>query len=197
MFCTLTDRDLKPDNIGFDHRGEVKLFDFGLAKELDDSILAGSSSDFYELTGNTGSLRYMAPEVALKVPYNLSADVYSFGLLLWQICSLALPYDGMNRAEYFEYVVQGSDRPTLDPTWSTLIRVLLKRSWDPSPSRRPVMSAVRQGIKSEISALRHDPHERKQTFAPLESQQLHKSLVTPSQQNSFANMFRSRNRISP
>ena len=53
-------RDLKPDNIGFDIRGDVKLFDFGLAKELDDSMK--SCEEFYELSGNTGSLRYMAPE---------------------------------------------------------------------------------------------------------------------------------------
>lgn len=174
----------------------MKLFDFGLAKELDDTIMAGSSTDFYELTGNTGSLRYMAPEVALKEPYNLSADVYSFGLLLWQICSLDLPYDGVTRADHYEYVIKGSDRPTLDPTWSTSIRVLLKRSWDPSPSQRLAMSAVGNGIKREISALRRDPEERKQTVTTAVSQQVHKSAAPPSQQNSLVNMLRSRTRIS-
>ena len=55
-------RDLKPDNIGFDKDGVLKLFDFGLAKELkpEDEKPDGR----YELTGNTGSRRYMAPEVA-------------------------------------------------------------------------------------------------------------------------------------
>lgn len=51
-------RDLKPDNIGFDVRGDVKIFDFGLAKELDPSLRHGCT-EFYELSGNTGSLRYM------------------------------------------------------------------------------------------------------------------------------------------
>jgi serine/threonine protein kinase len=37
------------------------------------------------MTGNTGSLRYMAPEVALRRPYSEKADVYSFGILVWQV----------------------------------------------------------------------------------------------------------------
>mmetsp|Transcript_32595 Transcript_32595/g.79083 ORF Transcript_32595/g.79083 Transcript_32595/m.79083 type:complete len:295 (+) Transcript_32595:56-940(+) len=53
-------RDLKPDNIGFDVRGDVKIFDFGLAKELDESKILEDGT--YNLTGDTGSLRYMAPE---------------------------------------------------------------------------------------------------------------------------------------
>jgi serine/threonine protein kinase len=53
-------RDLKPDNIGFDVRGDVKIFDFGLAKEFDPAKKAADGT--YKLTADTGSLRYMAPE---------------------------------------------------------------------------------------------------------------------------------------
>ena len=53
-------RDLKPDNIGFDAQRCLKLFDFGLAKELKPG--EGNADGRYELTGNTGSRRYMAPE---------------------------------------------------------------------------------------------------------------------------------------
>lgn len=146
-------RDLKPDNIGFDVRGDVKIFDFGLAKELDPSLRHGCT-EFYELSGNTGSLRYMAPEVARCEPYNLTADVYSFGLLLWQVCSLQLPYDGMNRQDHSELVVHGNERPPLDSSWSTPLRILMKRAWEPDPSARPSMDSIYKILRREICALR-------------------------------------------
>lgn len=135
-------------------RGDVKLFDFGLAKELDDTMKSGYCSEFYELSGNTGSLRYMAPEVALSEPYNLSADVYSFGLLLWQMCSLDLPYDGMSRTDHSLFVVKGNERPVLDPSWSTPLRIVMKRAWEPDPSLRPSMDSTHKILKREIVALR-------------------------------------------
>eukprot|EP00980_Cylindrotheca_fusiformis_P029158 scaffold22740_cov139-Cylindrotheca_fusiformis.AAC.12 len=146
-------RDLKPDNIGFDIRGDVKLFDFGLAKELDPT-LKSECSELYELSGNTGSLRYMSPEVARSEPYNLSADVYSFGLLLWQICSLDLPYDGMNRQDHSELVVYGDERPQLDSSWSTPLRILMKRAWESDPLVRPSMDSIYKILRREICALR-------------------------------------------
>lgn len=70
-------RDLKPDNIGFTLNGDVKIIDFGLAKIVDNA--STTSEESYEMSGETGSLRYMAPEVADSHPYNHKADVYSFG----------------------------------------------------------------------------------------------------------------------
>jgi len=67
--------------LGFDQAGCLKLFDFGLAKKLTPSN--ATDNDLYLLTGNTGSLRYMAPEVAIGLPYNQKADAYSFGILFW------------------------------------------------------------------------------------------------------------------
>jgi len=133
--------------------GDVKIFDFGLAKELDPSLRHGCT-EYYELSGNTGSLRYMAPEVARSEPYNLTADVYSFGLLLWQVCSLELPYDGMNRQDHAELVVHGNERPPLNSSWSTPLRILMKRAWEPDPGVRPSMDSIYKILKREICSLR-------------------------------------------
>lgn len=133
--------------------GDVKIFDFGLAKELDPQLQHGCT-EYYELSGNTGSLRYMAPEVARSEPYNLTADVYSFGLLLWQVCSLDLPYDGMNRLDHSELVVHGNERPPVDSSWSSPLRILMKRAWEPDPSVRPSMDSIYKILKREICALR-------------------------------------------
>jgi serine/threonine protein kinase len=140
-------------SLSFYFTGDVKIFDFGLAKELDPSLRHGCT-EYYELSGNTGSLRYMAPEVARSEPYNLTADVYSFGLLLWQVCSLDLPYDGMNRQDHSEMVVHGNERPPLDPNWSTPLRILMKRAWEPDPAVRPSMDSIYKILRREICALR-------------------------------------------
>ena len=73
--ATIIHRDLKPDNVGFTSSGILKLFDFGLCTCVRQRR---SLNEAYELTGNTGSLRYMAPEVALRQPYTEKVDVYSF-----------------------------------------------------------------------------------------------------------------------
>ena len=62
--------------IGFTLDGTVKLIDFGLARIVENATV---SNEVYEMSGETGSLRYMAPEVADSKPYNQKADVYSFG----------------------------------------------------------------------------------------------------------------------
>ena len=96
----------------------------------------------------------MSPEVARCEPYNLTADVYSFGLLLWQVCSLLLPYDGMNRQDHSELVVYGNERPALDSAWSTPLRILMKRAWESDPSVRPSMDSIYKILRREICALR-------------------------------------------
>ena len=96
----------------------------------------------------------MAPEVARSEPYNLTADVYSFGLLLWQVCSMDLPFDGMNRQDHSEMVVYGNERPPLDSSWSTPLRILMKRAWEPDPSVRPSMESIYKILKREICSLR-------------------------------------------
>ena len=68
-------RDLKPDNVGFDAvTGELKLLDFGLvsvgSEEKRSKKKTPRGSMLYDLTGCTGSIRYMAPEVGLGMPYN-------------------------------------------------------------------------------------------------------------------------------
>jgi len=57
------------------------------------------------MSGETGSLRYMAPEVADALPYNWGADVYSFGIILWELNASKKPYEGLNRELFYERVV--------------------------------------------------------------------------------------------
>jgi len=96
-------RDLKPENIGFDVRDDVKIFDFGLAKELRPDM--EQEDGLYKLTGYTGSLRYMAPEVAKCQPYKLAADSYLYGIMLWQLLTIESPYTNYSVKMHADLVV--------------------------------------------------------------------------------------------
>jgi len=77
-------RDLKPSNIGFDFETgtQIRLFDFGMARRVTECV-----SD--EICG---SPKYMAPEVMSGKGYSHKVDAYSFGVVLYEICSLHAPY---------------------------------------------------------------------------------------------------------
>jgi len=139
-------RDLKPDNIGFTADGHIKLFDFGLCSVV---RKRKGANETYEMTGNTGTLRYMAPEVALGKEYNHSVDVYSFGIILWQIVKGKVPFNGLGRRTYMENVVIGGDRPKLDRSWNKQFIRLLRRCWCEDKSLRPTFTE----IVSELDAL--------------------------------------------
>ena len=70
--ASIIHRDLKPDNVGFSADGTLKLFDLGLCTCVRTIV----DDQPYAMTGCTGSLRYMAPEVTLRLPYTEKVDVY-------------------------------------------------------------------------------------------------------------------------
>mmetsp|Transcript_16105 Transcript_16105/g.25754 ORF Transcript_16105/g.25754 Transcript_16105/m.25754 type:complete len:241 (+) Transcript_16105:679-1401(+) len=89
-------RDLKPDNIMFGSGGQAKLGDFGLAR-----IRASKKMDRgYKMTGRTGTLRYMAPEVLIEpVEYDEKVDVYSLGLITYFVVTSYQPFMNYSRCE--------------------------------------------------------------------------------------------------
>lgn len=99
-----------------------KLFDLGLCKELKADILKvhpnhdpydPKEEKTYKLTGRSGSRRYMSPEVAFSQPYNEKADVYSFGIMLYQVASLITPFDGYSMYQHEEAVLLCGYRPNV------------------------------------------------------------------------------------
>jgi len=141
-------RDLKPDNVGFDSAGVLKLFDFGFAcglPEKDEDNPAGFLFD------RCGTPRYMAPEVGLSLGYGLTADVYSFGILIWEVCALAKPFSSITSSTEFERAVfMGGKRPPMEAHWPMGMKQLMNSCWSASPSKRPTNW---MDVKSSLSSL--------------------------------------------
>eukprot|EP00804_Cyclotella_cryptica_P020939 CCRYP_009269-RB/>CCRYP_009269-RB protein AED:0.10 eAED:0.10 QI:171/1/1/1/1/1/5/432/816 len=144
-------RDLKPANVGFDCNDCVKMFDFGFATSiaplLNEQIRSGREQTGYgPLTETCGTRRYMAPEVALKLGYGKEVDVYSFGMLLWEICAMEKPFDTIQTVEDFhDLVVLCGNRPPLniDPFWTRSLKHLMSKCWSTDPLDRPDMAQVK------------------------------------------------------
>jgi serine/threonine protein kinase len=150
-------------------RGDIKIFDFGLAKELKDSL--ENDDGTYNLTGMTGSPRYMCNHVANSEPYNASCDVYSFCVMFWQMMALKVPYKGYNMRDLFEKVYNGPCvRPDIKASWHTSIKLMLKRGWSHDLVSRSTMKHVVSILRSELIATRNGDstglthHTRRSTF---------------------------------
>jgi len=156
-------RDLKPDNIGFDIHGDLKVFDFDIARvcptsneSISSRRLSAKSEETFHMTQKVGSPRYMSPECARREPYNLKADVYSYAVLAHQILTLQKPYDDVTDEDHDELVFYKGVRPYLPAALPKNTKQLLYCAWSHDISERPSMETVRQAFaldRSEILRL--------------------------------------------
>lgn len=130
---------MKPQNIGFTKDGTLKVFDFGLMACVKRRT---HSTEAYKMTGYTGTVVYMAPEVALRQPYTEKVDIYSFGMILWQMTSGIVPFAGMYQDEYMEKVVRGGFRPAIRDDLPQALISLIERCWDANPFDRPSCTEI-------------------------------------------------------
>ena len=128
----------------------MKLFDFGLSRVLQKK--AKQEDGTYKMTGRTGSLRYMAPEVALSKPYNLTADVFSFATLMWQVLELKTPYEyeSFSAKDYITQVCVLEYRPHIPSKWPAYLRALMKDSWKADLAKRPDFTRVTNVLRGEM-----------------------------------------------
>lgn len=121
-------RDIKSANIMFDNNGKAKLIDYSLACFIDNEE---------DLKPETGTYRYMAPEIIRHEKYSLSADVYSFGIFLWELFFKTTPFQGLNPIEAAYSVAKSNLRPVIPDGTNPHLRSLIITCWHPNPDSRP------------------------------------------------------------
>lgn len=135
-------RDIKAANVLLDQNQHAKVTDFGISTNF--------GSDH---TAETGTYRSMAPEVIKHQKYDYKCDVYSYGVLLWEIAHRDIPFSKDNALQVAFAVAMEKRRPKIAPQKGLVyLSPLISKCWDQEPTRRPNMNQVVQEL-IQIDAL--------------------------------------------
>lgn len=131
-------RDVKPSNILIDGdissgKYEVKLTDFGVSTE---------SSRSKDRTAETGTYRWMAPEVIRHEQYGQPADVYSFAVVMWQLITREIPFEDKSTFDAAATVAMEHGRPPFPANTPLPIRTLIESCWVDNAEERPSFNEI-------------------------------------------------------
>ncbi|GFY88477.1 VH1-interacting kinase [Actinidia rufa] len=149
-------RDLKPRNIllvnsSADH---LKVGDFGLSK----LIRVQNSHDVYKMTGETGSYRYMAPEVFKHRKYDKKVDVFSFAMILYEMLEGNPPMSHFEPYEVAKYVVEGQRPMFRAKGYTPELRELTEQCWAADMNLRPSFLEILKKLEKIKEIISSDHH---------------------------------------
>jgi serine/threonine protein kinase len=136
-------RDLKSANILLDNKMLPHIADFGLGKFLDSGP---------EVTRATGTIQWMAPEQVFTPEYGPPADVFSYGMILFELLTEQIPYQGLPTTEIYR-ILQEKSRPRLPEQFAGHpLSDLIFRCWKENPAHRPTFDVIFEMFADDLVA---------------------------------------------
>ncbi|MGE0708304.1 MAG: protein kinase [Planctomycetota bacterium] len=140
-------RDVKPDNVLFDAEDNALLTDFGLAKNLDESLSMTRPGTI------VGTLLYMAPEQVQGLPVDARVDVYALGVTLYELLSGQVPFNGDTHQRVIDQILRAAPPPlpreVPGPVATIVARCLAKDREDRYPSAQALAEDCRRYLARE------------------------------------------------
>ncbi|XP_023734546.1 serine/threonine-protein kinase EDR1 [Lactuca sativa] len=136
---TIVHRDLKSPNLLVDEDWNVKVCDFGLSRLKHNTFLSSKST--------AGTPEWMAPEVLRNENSNEKCDVYSFGVILWELATLRLPWSGMNPMQVVGAVGFQNRRLDIPKELDPLVGRIIWDCWQTDPNLRPSFAQLTVALK--------------------------------------------------
>ena len=148
-------RDIKSQNIFLMKDGRVKLGDFGIAKCLNQTI---DKAKTY-----VGTPYYLSPEIINSQPYDFKSDIWSLGVLLYEICALKMPFDASNLPQLYIKIIT-CKYPPLSNKYSKELHLLVKSMLNETSIKRPNIKQILDVpiIKSRIGNFLNDKEYAKE-----------------------------------
>ncbi|KAL0036873.1 hypothetical protein WJX77_003215 [Trebouxia sp. C0004] len=186
-------RDLKSPNLLVDKHWRVKVTDFNLSSMLRlDADSAGLDSSF------ANNPRWLAPEVIAVQNFSKAADVYSFGIILWELMTWQVPWDDINPFQIMMLLTQQQARPDIPPldslpggTWPGMQEyiLLMQACWEDEPDKRPDFESIIADLRGMLrctaatrqrsQALKDLPCQMSSSTWPDSPRQLAEQSLTP------------------
>lgn len=137
--------DLKTPNMLVDRNWSVKVGDFGLSRFKANTFISSKSV--------AGTPEWMAPEFLRGEPSNEKCDVYSFGVILWELLTMQQPWSGLGPAQVVGAVAFQNRRLPIPKDTSPELAALVEACWDDDPRQRPSFSSIVDTLKKLLKAL--------------------------------------------
>ncbi|XP_053327733.1 mitogen-activated protein kinase kinase kinase 13 [Spea bombifrons] len=143
-------RDLKSPNVLVTHTDTVKISDFGTSKELSDKSTKMSFA---------GTVAWMAPEVIRNEPVSEKVDIWSFGVLLWELLTGEIPYKDVDSSAIIWGVGSNSLHLPVPSTCPDGFKILMKQTWHSKPRNRPSFRQILMHLDIASSDVLGAPQE--------------------------------------